>query len=192
MITDEYKKQLRQTRERWKDWGSSAPKNCDHLVKYLNKHANIKDVLDFGCGTGSLKVHLTRLQQTGVLREGITIHEYDPSRSDVDKLPTRTFDLIISLDVLEHVEPEELSNTLQWMAEHAPRQYHHIDCNDGGGNKLPDGRDVHLIIEPPDWWYDRFAQEFHDYKFMEVHVHHLRRRKRFPRTSTTVIMEYSP
>jgi SAM-dependent methyltransferase len=183
MIRPEYVEVLKKTRESWKDWGSSASNNCDGLVKYLNKHDLITSVLDFGCGTGSLKYYLNARTD---LRSGIVIDEYDPSIDEYDELPDKHYDLIVTLDVLEHVEPESLDETLAWIDEHSLRQYHHIDCNDGGGDKLADGRDVHLIIEPPSWWVIKVSRD--GWRVMRWDRHSVWKRGRY-RTSTTIIKE---
>ena len=84
-------------------------------------------------------------------------YEYDPSVPGKDGTPYSNFDAIITTDVLEHIEPESLDETLAWMRDHALHyQFHHIDCND---NKelLPDGRSVHLIVESMGWWQDKLA-----------------------------------
>lgn len=183
MIRPEYVEVLKKTREGWKDWGSSASKNADGLVRYLNKHKNITHILDFGCGTGQLKTYL--LGRTD-LRAGIEIHEYDPSVPGKDKIEPYLYDLIVTLDVLEHIEPESLDETLAWIREHSLRQWHHVDCNDGGGNKLADGRDVHLIIEEPEWWYAQLDRE--GWRMMHWDVHIKSKRGRF-RKSTTLVFE---
>jgi SAM-dependent methyltransferase len=188
MIRDEYKQQLKETRAGWEGWGSSAARNCDALIRYLDKHKHIKDVLDFGCGTGALGKWLRQNQEAGTLRKDITIHEYDPSVDGKDVIPTRSFDLIVSLDVLEHVEPDDLAETLGWMRDRAPRQYHHIDCN-STEDRLPDGRDVHLIVETPEWWEDQLLSPDHGWITIERHVHDKRKRGRFPRRSCTFIIE---
>lgn len=188
MIRDEYKEQLKQTRAGWEGWGSSAARNCDGLVRYLNKHTAVVEVLDFGCGTGALGKHLRSLQEAGVLRKGVVIHEYDPSVAGKDKIPERSFDLIVSLDVMEHIEPQSLQETLEWIREHSDRQYHHIDCNETK-DRLPDGRDVHLIVREPEWWEQVLIPPAHGWQIMERHVHDKRKRSRFPRRSCTFIIE---
>jgi len=188
MIRQDYKDQLKQTREGWEGWGSSAARNCDALVRYLDKHKAIKDILDFGCGTGALGDHLRRMQDAAVLRPDIIIHEYDPSVVGKDDIPTRTYDLIVSLDVLEHVEPVSIDETLAWMRDHSVRQYHHIDCNETK-DRLPDGRDVHLLVREPDWWEDKLIPAAHGWIVMERHVHDKRTKDRYPRRSCTFIIE---
>ncbi len=190
MISDDYKKQIRQTREGWADWGSSAAKNQSPFLRYVNRDKNIHDILDFGAGTGSFGKFVRDAQAGGILRKDVTVHEYDPSVEFISKLPERRFDLIVSNDVMEHVEPEYVDETIKWQLAHSWRQYHHIDCNETR-DRLPDGRDVHLTVRPPHWWLEKYTSR-PDWQLMEYHVHNRRRRKVFPRVSTTIITEYSP
>lgn len=193
MIRDEYKQQLKETRAGWEGWGSSAARNCDGLIRYLNKHTAIKTVLDFGCGTGMLGQHIRQYQDAGLLRKDIVWYEYDPSVDGKDELPPLgeaavRYDLIVSLDVMEHIEPQSLDATLLWIRNNSDRQYHHIDCNETR-DRLPDGRDVHLIVQEPDWWERKLVPPAYGWQIMERHVHDKRKRSRFPRRSCTFIIE---
>lgn len=181
MIRDEYKKQLKETRDGWEGWGSSAVRNAGpEIVRYLNKHKEIITVLDFGCGTGVLGDYV----RENVDRQ-LVWTEYDPSVEGKDTIPEGVFDLIITVDVMEHIEPESLDETMDWIRQHGWRQYHHIDCNETR-DRLPDGRDVHLIVESPLWW--KTTLEHRSWVLMEYHTHEKRKRSRM-RTSTTIVVE---
>lgn len=156
MISDDYKNQLHQMRDAQgaKDWGTTGARNFGApLVAYLVSRPQIQTVLDFGAGMGSLekyvKDHLPR---------PIGWTNYDPGIKGIDTPPTGKFDAIISSDVLEHIEPEELQNVLDWMADHTIRgQFHHI-ASFKAGKLLPDGRNVHLIVEDVEWWVEAFTR----------------------------------
>lgn len=184
-IRPEYEALLKQTREGWQEWGSSAVRNAGpELARYINRHrSTIRTILDFGCGNGVLKPYLE-----AHLLGDVEIYEFDPSVPGKDTLPPLDrFDLIITVDVLEHIEPQSLYDTLEWIAQHGDRQFHHIDCNDTN-HKLADGRDVHLIIQPPAWW-EAALMSHGRFVIMERHVHDKRKRNRFPRTSCTFVLE---
>lgn len=151
MIRPEYRDQLIETRENWsgnREWGSTGDKYVGaQLVEFLSRRKDIVTVLDFGCGLGRLGDYVM-----GKLDRRIEWTNYDPSVEVFSKEPKRNFDLIVSSDVMEHIEPGSLDETLDWIAEHALRsQFHAIAC--GPTTKtLPDGRDVHLIQQPISWW----------------------------------------
>lgn len=185
MIRPEYVEQLKKQREANPAWGGSAVRNAgDHVVRYIQRHPAIKTVLDFGSGVGTLK----RYVEQNVVRpmdNPVSITEYDPSVPGKDVTPTATFDLIITTDVLEHVERESLDETLDWIAEHSRRQFHHIDCNNTN-HILPDGRDVHLIVRPPHWWESYLNRE----GWTQTYAASIRQRKRSrERHSCTFIYE---
>lgn len=158
-LTKEYEDQLKQLhRERGArnhKWGSTSARNFgDEIRKFVDGNKHIKSVLDFGSGQGGMKAYLT---ETSIKWGEYEFVEYDPGVPGVDALPTQTFDLIISSDVLEHVEPEQIEETIAWMQAHSSRfLYHHIAC-DPAGITLPDGRNVHLITEKLDWWMEKFT-----------------------------------
>lgn len=81
---------------------------------------NTSNVLDFGCGTGTLLAHLQAGSKVGYdpSKEMIKLaREKYPEISFVNKLPDQKFDFIYSVDVIEHVEDlnkflDQLENTL--------------------------------------------------------------------------------
>ena len=99
------------------------------------------------------------------------IYGYDPGNDDFsNKFKNQKFDLVISTDVLEHVEPEFLDQTLEFLKEKSNRFYHLIAL---APSKviLPDGRNAHLILKPKDWWRDKFVKLGYTVTF-EKHMHH--------------------
>ena len=157
MISDAYKHQLQTMHEErtagGRKWGTTGARNFgDYICKFLeHRRGQIVTVLDFGAGQGSLGEYV---QQYAVDVE-VKWKDYDPGKGD--KPPEGKFDLIVSSDVLEHVEPEEIDNVIEWLDVHATKaQFHHIAC-DPCGLILPDGRNAHLITEKLDWWLKKFA-----------------------------------
>jgi hypothetical protein len=119
---------------------SSIPNIVDTII---NKY-NINSILDFGCGKGLTSNTIKNTYPN------INLFSYDPVTSPII-LPDAV-DLIYSSDVLEHVEPELLDETLHDLCNRATRyQYHLIACHPAK-KSLSDGRNAHLIIENPKWW----------------------------------------
>lgn len=155
-ITDDYQEQLRQVHQQRrpdKKWGTTGARNAgSEVVRAIQGRGDIKTVLDFGAGQGSLEQYV---QASSDCHEVVWTN-YDPSHAGIDKLPTGNFDLIVSSDVLEHVEPELIDETVEWMQAHSDRaMWHHIAC-DPCGLILPDGRNAHLITERLEWWLPKF------------------------------------
>ena len=76
---------------------------------------------------------------------------------------------MVCIDVLEHIEPAYLDNVLDDLQR----------CTDvigvftvacGPAMKiLPDGRNAHLIQEPPEWWLPKPMQRFTLQSFQREH-----------------------
>lgn len=107
-------------------------------------------ILDFGCGKGNLIKVLTESYPN------IKTFGYDPANPEFD-IPLRAVDMMISTDVLEHVEPDNINNVISILHTNSPLQYHLISCAPAK-LILPDGRNAHLIQESPEWWKDKFLQ----------------------------------
>ena len=164
MIRQEYKDQLQQHRRENPEWGSTAAKYAGtDVIRMLKRVRQATTVLDFGCGKGTLAEYIRRHAPSG---RQLDVHEYDPSVVGKDTLPDRQFDMIVSTDVMEHIEPDSLHETVAWLNKHATlAQFHVIAC--GPTNRvLPDGRDVHLIQQPIKWW--RSSLEVSPWRVQEV------------------------
>jgi hypothetical protein len=154
MHSKEYQQQLQKVhagRPEHKKWGTTGARNFGSWVTdYINHHNGwIKTVLDFGAGQQTLGKRVLENDRTGVLW-----NDYDPGIPHIadDVILTQTYDLVVSSDVLEHVEPEHVEATLAQIRNCSKRaQYHHIAC-DPCGLILPDGRNAHLSIHTPEEW----------------------------------------
>lgn len=119
----------------------------DMLGEFIEK-TNPSSILDFGCGKGNLVEKLNELYPKK------SIFGFDPANPKFDNFFQKV-DLIVSTDVLEHVEPELINETLEEIADNCKHTYHLISCAPAK-LILPDGRNAHLIQETPDWWRQKF------------------------------------
>lgn len=147
MISEQHKKIYREI-HRTTPFGKRAkvPKHLDWFIKQIKP----KSICDFGCGKGKL---IETLQTT----YGIDVIGYDPANPLYDKsINNLKVDLLISCDVLEHVEPEYINNTLKFLLTKSQYIYHLIALSPAK-LILPDGRNAHLIQESAEWWRDKFV-----------------------------------
>jgi len=114
-------------------------------VRWLISHYNAASVLDYGCGKASLSSEL-----------GPICRDYDPAIPGKDALPSFA-DLVVSTDVLEHVEPDKLSSVLEHIRSLARRAVFVVVALVPTNKTLPDGQNAHLIQESPEWWTDQIA-----------------------------------
>jgi hypothetical protein len=146
-ITEEYKNQLQMmhTGKGGKKigYGITPP---EELVKLIKSYP-ITTALDFGCGQGNMIAVVLELFPH------LTIQGYDPGVEQYSVFP-KAVDLIYSADVLEHIEPHLIDETLKQLWNTGKYQYHNIACYPAK-KTLPDGRNCHLIIEQPEWWINK-------------------------------------
>jgi 2-polyprenyl-3-methyl-5-hydroxy-6-metoxy-1,4-benzoquinol methylase len=104
-----------------------------------------RSILDYGCGAGALKPELRRLGWRG------QVHEYDPAVPGKEARPPAC-DVVACTDVLEHVEADKLNAVLRDIEILSSRGAYLAIATRAANTHLPDGRNAHLIVEPPAWW----------------------------------------
>ena len=142
LLSDEYRQVLRDTKEQHPNWGSTAHTKAEYLDTLID---SIDDsILDYGSGTGSLADELLIHN----------IEEYDPAITGIDKVPPGSYKYVVSIDVMEHIEPEYLDNVLHHQMVLAKEYIIHYISNCPAVKVLSDGRNAHLIVQPVQWWVD--------------------------------------
>jgi hypothetical protein len=118
-----------------------------HEIASLIREQDINTALDFGGAAGNLGKWLEEQPDLD-----IAVDTYDAGMPERSKYPEVAYELVMSTDVLEHVEPEWLDCVLDQIGESASRfQYHRIATAKSGA-LLADGRDAHLIVQDHHWW----------------------------------------
>lgn len=145
MISEEYKKIYTDIHAKTK-FGKRS-KMPDFLEKFIEKTKPVS-IIDFGCGKGNLVTKLNEIYQNK------SVVGVDPANPEYD-VPLTKVDMIVSTDVLEHIEPNLINETLKEIADNCTHTYHLISCAPAK-LILPDGRNAHLIQETPDWWRKKF------------------------------------
>jgi|688.fasta_scaffold84225_4 hypothetical protein len=165
MISDEYKIQLQKLHGR--------EKFSSGLIKYVEIKKFIelyqpKSLLDYGCSTGKL------IEQLKIDFPNINpLDGFDPAVPMFDTIKEKSYDCIISNDVIEHIEPEVLDQTLKQMQELFKNYAWFIIACYPAKKLLPDGRNAHLIVESDEWWLNKIKNIFNKstiihYKVVEI------------------------
>lgn len=139
MISKEYKEQLLELR-RGRRWGASAHKHASKVLSFAEE-VGAKSVLDYGAGEQTLKDVVD-----------LEYYAYDPAVPEIDKRPLPECDIVVALDVLEHVEPIYTQAVLEdiWkQARFGVLLY--IPIKEACAI-LPDGRNAHINIQSPQEW----------------------------------------
>ncbi len=141
-ISKEYQDNLKKLHSK-KSFGTRAS-IPDDVIRCIEQY-DVTSILDFGCGKGHV---VTALKEK---YPNMTVYGYDPAREGADYLPDNV-DMIFSTDVLEHIEPEMLDETLADLARRTNKVMCHLIACHPAKKMLDDGRNAHLIIESPSWW----------------------------------------
>jgi hypothetical protein len=116
------------------------------IVSQLVEQTRSETLLDYGCGSMQ---NLKKVLDCEVMYLG-----YDPAIPEFSaKVPS---DIVVCIDVLEHIEPELLENVLDDLQQ-LTKRWAFMTVHTGPARKtLSDGRNAHLIQQPPVWWLPKF------------------------------------
>jgi hypothetical protein len=153
LISDEYLEQLRLMRAEGHRprWGNGGQRHVQVIRELIARHKPAS-LLDYGCGHGVLLAELAK-------HESLPMAGYDPGIPERAASPAPA-DLVVSTDVLEHIEPDKLMGVLTHI-RFLTAKMAYINVHTGKANAvLPDGRNAHLIQKPADWWRDTLMAYF--------------------------------
>ena len=60
--------------------------------------------------------------------------------------------MVVCCDVLEHIEPQHLDETISAIFERAEKYVYITICCIKSQAEFPDGQNLHLSIHPPSFW----------------------------------------
>lgn len=145
LITDDYRQEQRRLHALAAGRGGYGDKsfNYAYLVSGIALIERCSTILDYGCGKGSLAREL--------VRASFNCFQYDPA-VPAHSAPPNPADLVVCLDVLEHVEPECLDDVLRNIRRLTRKVAFLAIATRPSSKTLTDGSDAHLIIRPGDWW----------------------------------------
>ena len=129
-----------------------------HLPKaltQLHKEGLCSSFLDYGTGKGAL---IRRLEDE--LTSKITVRGYDPAVEKYSSRPTEAFDILTCLDVLEHVEMNNIQEVLTEICVLTKYFCYLVIDLQPAVKTLEDGRNAHILLAPPDWWLSKISQLF--------------------------------
>lgn len=142
MLSDEYRQLNERMHKEHKFDGADALRYVEDIKK-LAARFDAKDAIDYGCGCASLGNYL-----------GIPCQNYDPCIPKYSQKPTPA-DMVVSLDVLEHIEPEYVDETLAYIRSLCKVAFFVIALLPDGTKLLPDGTNPHKSLFPPNEWERR-------------------------------------
>ena len=134
-------------------YGSIAHVLFPRLVEPMIRTSKSKSVFDYGCGKQYLKEPIEKM--------GVEYAGYDPAIKKHSTLDfSKQYDMVVSVDVMEHVEEKYHDAVLQDMSKLA-KEYILFTITPVEAKKvLSDGRNAHICIAGPSYWLPKICKYF--------------------------------
>ena len=151
-ISPEYAAEQARMHEKY-NYGTASLQWAATVANIINAF-EIKSVLDHGAGRGNLIKALAQFEFPVV-----EFQMYEPAMPQWSAKPDPA-ELVCSIDVAEHVEPEFTENYLDEL-QRLTQKIIFITIHCGPAKKvLSDGRNAHLVQKPPAWWIPKLLARF--------------------------------
>ncbi len=145
-LIDQYKR-VHET----ESYGDTSVKNLRFLRPEI-KLLRPASIIDYGCGQSQLLDVLD-------LGYPVKLVRYDPAIPQYQSKPDSVFDLLINIDVLEHIEETDLDDVISEMRSLCRDAILIVDTKPAK-KFLPDGRNAHVTVRPHAWWRERLSKHF--------------------------------
>lgn len=134
-----------------RSYGNTSVRNL-RFIRPDIKLLHPLSVIDYGCGQSDLVDQLN-------LGYAVETHRYDPAIPAFSKMPEKKVDLLLNVDVLEHIEEQDLDAVLSAMRAVCRNALIIVDLKEAA-LLLDDGRNAHVTIRPREWWEKKISQHF--------------------------------
>jgi 2-polyprenyl-3-methyl-5-hydroxy-6-metoxy-1,4-benzoquinol methylase len=160
LISENYTTQLKELHSNSEAFGAGGITVKHYsLIKDMVLKNNIDSILDYGCGKG----HFIEYAQANLLN--VRVEGFDVASDKYAKLPNIKFDMVVCLDVMEHVEYGALSHVLNEIRKRTGRIFICSVANYPAKKMLSDGRNAHVTQLPFAYWFNLFSGFFKVMKF---------------------------
>ena len=130
------------------------------LIRDIINKNQIKSMLDYGCGKGFYYENPFNIKGLNInsLKDywDIEIDLFDPcyeKNSLIDE--NKLYDLVISIDVLEHIPSQDIDWVLEKIISKARKfVFLNVACYSAVA-LLPNGENAHINVNDPNWWHEK-------------------------------------
>lgn len=150
-ITENYRALNAQLHAEKPAYGANGYLWGNHTLAIIKKY-DVRSVLDYGAGKGTLKEWLRR-------HSPVQVQNYDPAIPEF-AAPPQYADLVVCTDVMEHVEVHHTGNVLEEIARCAGRVAFFNISTRPAVKHLPDGRNAHINLRSPLHWFETVSLHF--------------------------------
>lgn len=138
-----------------RDDGAGVATRLPSAILRLHELGICSSVLDYGTGKGALTRRLRK-----ELPDSISVQGYDPAVEIYADRPENPVDLLVCLDVLEHIEMNKIDAVLRDIHKLTTQFCYLVIDLQPAVKSLSDGRNAHILLAPPEWWIGRISQLF--------------------------------
>lgn len=161
LISDAYRAEQSALHAENADYGIASIRMAPIIARMIEKSMP-SSILDYGAGKQRLGPALAQILPTVP-----PIRSYDPAFPELAHAPAPA-DLVVCVDVLEHIEPANLDAVLDHLAGLTGQVLFASITTGPSRRDLSDGRNAHLIQEPMEWWLPRIWGRFRIRAFNEM------------------------
>lgn len=155
LISDRYRdlqKQLHDTTV----YGTASAQYAPMVAKIIDQNS-VSALLDYGAG--SRLTLIKTISEQRLVKRKFDYRAYEPAIEMYAKAPEPA-EMVACIDVLEHIEPDCLDDVLNDLKRLTLKiGFFTVSC-EPAAKTLADGRNAHLIQEPPEWWLPRITDRF--------------------------------
>lgn len=134
------------------NYGNTGSKSLSDILPHILALAP-SSLIDYGCGQSDLAAKLARKANIA------HICCYDPAIPELSERPREHFDVLVSIDVLEHIPDSEINSVLADMASLATHALIVVDTGPAA-TLLSDGSNAHVSQHDGTWWFARLRPHF--------------------------------
>jgi hypothetical protein len=132
-------------------YGNTSIKNLRFIRPHI-KALGPSSILDYGCGR-------SRLVECLDLGFDVRTLRYDPAIPEFAARPSEVVDLLINVDVLEHVPESDLDAVVLEMRDLCRHALIIVDTRPAA-LILPNGKNAHCTLHSHDWWRNYLLKFF--------------------------------
>ena len=136
-----------------------------HYIRSIIQDNKCKTLLDYGCGKGGLYEEKNKNKLGKPLHKFLKIKNYtlyDPGLEKFSKLPTGTYDMVMCVDVMEHLPTQDLEWIIDRIMSFGNKAvFLNIACYEAL-KKFSNGKNVHITVQEPEWWIDLINKIWYD------------------------------
>lgn len=133
--------------------GLSILRYAGEIAEVISRH-DAQSILDYGSGAGDAYRPPHSIQ----VQWDLTPTLYDPAFPEHCRKPKGKFDGVVCSDVLEHVDQADAPGLIRDLFDYAERFVWASVCCRPAKKVFPNGRNMHVTIQPFGWWRRRFEK----------------------------------